>query len=135
MIAAFAVYALLLGLLLGALALLLERGARQVGSPTRFIWAVAMAAMAVLPAVGAMLRGADTSVTPEVLTGPDASTPLCAPDVAASGEITTSFFSMSGYDILNVWRDRADRRPRRRAWRRRPTDDALGRPIGLSDGG
>jgi bla regulator protein BlaR1 len=105
MIAAFAVYALLVGLLLGALALLLERGARQVGLPTRFIWAVAMAAMVVVPAVGAMLRGADTSVKPAVLTGRDASTPLRAPDVAASGEIATSFFSMSGDDIVNVWRD------------------------------
>ena len=105
MITAFAVYALLVGLLIGVLAFLVERGARRLGLPTRFIWATAMAAMVVVPAVGAMLRYAETSATSEVLTGAGTSTPLPAADVAASREITTAFLGMSGDRIVNVWRD------------------------------
>jgi bla regulator protein BlaR1 len=105
MIAAFAVYALFEGLLIGALALLVERGARRLAFPTRFIWAVAMAAMVVVPAVGAVLRDQQPAVTPAVFTGTDASTPLRTANVPASDEINTSVLGTSADRILNVWRD------------------------------
>lgn len=105
MIAALAVYALFEGLLIGAVALLVERGARRLGLPTRFIWAVAMATMVVVPAVGAMLRDQQSPTTPAVFTGTNASAPLRTADVPASDEIDPSVLGTSADRILNVWRD------------------------------
>ncbi|MCE2902341.1 MAG: M56 family metallopeptidase [Gemmatimonadetes bacterium] len=105
MIAALAVYSLFVGLLIGALALLVERGARRLGLPTRFIWAVAMAAMVVVPAVGAVLRDQQPATTPAVFTGTDASTALRTATVPASDEINTSVLGTSADRILNVWRN------------------------------
>jgi bla regulator protein BlaR1 len=105
MIAALAVYALFVGLLIGALTLLVESGARRLGLPTRFIWAVAMVAMVVVPAVGAMLRDQQSATTPAVFTGTDASVPLRTADVPASDEINPSVLGTSADRILNAWRD------------------------------
>lgn len=105
MIAAFAVYALFVGLLIGGLAVLVERGARRLGLPTRFIWAVAMAAIVVVPAVSTMLRDTNMSATPTLFNEAEAPAPLRAGDVPASSESTSAFFSMSRGRIMNVWRD------------------------------
>ena len=56
MIAALAMYALLVGLLLGILAVLAERSVRLVGGSTRLVWAVAMSAMVVFPAAARLMR-------------------------------------------------------------------------------
>lgn len=52
MISALALYALLLSLLIGALALLLEWGLRRLQRPTRFVWAGAMMLMLSIPVIG-----------------------------------------------------------------------------------
>lgn len=68
MIAALAVYAAVLGLVVGVFAVLFERGVRALQGPTRFVWAAAMVAMVLLPATALVPRAPSTPEAQSVAT-------------------------------------------------------------------
>ncbi len=67
MITALAVYALVVGLVFGLLAVMVDRGVRALRGPTRFVWAAAMTAMVLLPAFALISRTPPTQPTPIAL--------------------------------------------------------------------
>ncbi len=105
MIASVAVYALVLGLMLGALGRLLERGARAGRLPTRFIWMAIMASMLVVPAVGT-LRSNEASATkvPGVVVPVTASSMLSASGLSVDPPEDTSLPRTASARLESLWR-------------------------------
>jgi beta-lactamase regulating signal transducer with metallopeptidase domain len=108
MIASLAMYALLVGLLLGALAVVVERGARMVKLPTRFVWAVVMAAMVLVPAAGLLGRSEATPAAPVMLSASDDASPTEAGNAPSLTEVSPAFLSTMPENLVNVWRETLD---------------------------
>ncbi|WP_291161909.1 M56 family metallopeptidase [Gemmatimonas sp. UBA7669] len=109
MIAAVAVYAVVLGLVVGVFSVLFERGVRALQGPTRFVWAAAMVAMVFLPATALVPRAPSTPAAQAVAT----LNAVRAPEDMAneiptkdSGAIAASSASES---LANRLRERLDR--------------------------
>lgn len=104
MIAALAMYALLVGLLLGILAVLAERSVRLVGGSTRLVWAVAMSAMVVFPAAARLMREQPNVRAPTVLRGGDGAAPGGSVGRSAFRDDNALVVSTATERLTNRWR-------------------------------
>jgi beta-lactamase regulating signal transducer with metallopeptidase domain len=109
MIAALAMYTLLVGLLLGFLAVLAERGVRLVGGPTRLVWAVAMSAMVVFPAAAMLMREQPIVPAPTVLRGGDVAAPGGLVSMSSIGDDNALVVSTARERLTNTWRELLNR--------------------------
>lgn len=109
MIAALAIYALLVGLLLGVLAVLVERGVRLVGGPTRLVWAVAMSAMVVFPAAALLMREQPIAPAPTVLRGGDVASPGGSVGMSLIRDDKALVVSTAPERLTNRWRELLNR--------------------------
>ncbi len=109
MIAALAMYALLVGLLLGVLAVLVERGVRLVGGPTRLVWAVAMSAMVVFPAAALLMREQPIAPAPTVLRGGDVASPGGSVGMSSIRDDKALVVSTAPERLTNRWRELLNR--------------------------
>ena len=109
MIAALAMYALLVGLLLGVLAVLAERGVRLVGGPTRFVWAVAMSAMVVFPAAALLMREPTIVPAPTVLRGGEVAAPGGSVGMSAIRDDNALVANTAPERLTKRWRELLNR--------------------------
>ncbi len=109
MIAALAMYALLVGLLLGVLAVIAERGVRLVGGPTRFVWAVAMSAMVVFPAAAMLMREPPIVPAPTVLRGGEVAAPGGLVSMSSIGDDNALVVSTARERLTYSWRELLNR--------------------------
>jgi beta-lactamase regulating signal transducer with metallopeptidase domain len=99
MITALAVYALVVGLVFGLLAVVVDRGVRALRGPTRFFWAAAMTAMVLLPAFARLARTRSTQPTPMALTA-ETVAPLRVPLSAAPAKDAINVVQVSAFERL-----------------------------------